>query len=273
MAEKKITIAYGNEIQLTTTGQKDKQVFIKFSPAFREKQLKELKGIPLSVFICYALHSDENGYTWIDDSIVKKETGYSETLRARQVLIKKGYLFQGRLKNQQGRIKDWIYRIFQPIEEQKKFIIRGEELMLKITKTDTGKSPLTEKDNIVIEEEPIIIKEEPVLATTSVAEPKERKDQDIFDLIELFKPINPTYERFFKNTTERVAIEQLLKKLGREKLEQLIAILPETNKMPYAPVITTPWKLQMKLGDLLAFMSKEKIKVEQKQDKYKIARI
>jgi len=125
---KEVTIAYGNEIQLTRIGKKQQQIFLKFSPAFKEAQLKELKGKSLSVFICYALHSNNEGYTWVDDKTIKKETGYDNTREARQNLIKKGYLYQERLKNKKNQVKDYIYRIFQPIETNKTFLIRGMEL-------------------------------------------------------------------------------------------------------------------------------------------------
>jgi hypothetical protein len=102
-------------------------------------------------------------------------------------------------------------------------------------------------------------------AAEPAAKPKERKDQDIFDLIELFKPINPTYERLFANKSQRAALERLLKKLGREELEQIIKALPQTNKMQFAPVITTPYVLEMKLGNLIAFIQKEQLRFANKK--------
>lgn len=154
--EQEITIAYGNEVQLTSNKETKKQVFVKFSTEFRKKQLKQLKGAPLAVFLCYALHCDENGYTWIDDVVVKKETGYSPdaTREARKKLIKFGYLYQKQLYDENNRFRDYAYRIFQPIEIGKEFIIRNIKQYAKPEKSDIGKSPISGKVIGIIEEEP-----------------------------------------------------------------------------------------------------------------------
>lgn len=79
-------------------------------------------------------------------------------------------------------------------------------------------------------------------------------------VIDLFKSINPTYERFFRNKTERASLERLIKKFGEEWVIKLIKRLPEINKMPYAPVITTPYELEVKLGKLKIFLQQEQAK-------------
>ena len=89
------------------------------------------------------------------------------------------------------------------------------------------------------------------LATPSVA------GKEISDLIELFKPVNPTYERLFANTTQRASLERLVKKFGYEKTGNLISYLPKIFGKPYTPQITTPYMLEQKLGDLLSFIQKK----------------
>ena len=128
--DKEITIAFGNQISLTKSRKCNKEIFVKISPAFRQKQLKELKGAALSVFLCYALHADEYGYTWVSDRQVKEETGYSHTTEARQKLIQLKYLYQGKLKNHCGQFSGLIYRIFQKIEPDRKFVIGSQELFV-----------------------------------------------------------------------------------------------------------------------------------------------
>lgn len=100
----------------------------------------------------------------------------------------------------------------------------------------------------------ITIKEEPIIATLGVADP-------INPIIELFKMVNPSYKRLFSNKTERESLSRLLKEHGTEKITEVIKILEKTNVMEYAPVITTPYKLEKKLGDLVAFINKEKLKL------------
>ena len=77
-------------------------------------------------------------------------------------------------------------------------------------------------------------------------------------LIELFKAVNPNYERLYPNTNQRAALERMLKKMGKEKLEAIIRFLPESNKYKHAPKITTPYVLEAKLGDLIAWANVQK---------------
>lgn len=105
-----------------------------------------------------------------------------------------------------------------------------------------------------------IDKENTNLATPSVA------GKDINLLIEMFKEVNPSYVQLFKRPPQRQALERMLKLHGQEKLEWAIKILDKTNKMPFSPTITTPTQLENKLGDLIAFCQKEKIKSDNKKN-------
>ena len=95
--------------------------------------------------------------------------------------------------------------------------------------------------------------EEELTSKTSFAE--------IQTLIDLFKSVNPSYKQFFGNKTERACLTRMLQEHGREKLTELIEVLPKTNSMDFAPVITSPYKLEKKLGDLIVFIEKEKIRI------------
>lgn len=78
------------------------------------------------------------------------------------------------------------------------------------------------------------------------------------DLILLFKEINPSYERFYKITTQRDAIERLVKKFGEQKVRAMIEALPSVIYQKYAPKITSPLELERDLGKLIAFYKQEK---------------
>ena len=78
------------------------------------------------------------------------------------------------------------------------------------------------------------------------------------EIIDLFKQVNPSYEKLFRNTTQRQALERLVKKFGSEKVEEMINVLPITNTKQYAPTICTPLELENKLGNLVAYIQKEK---------------
>lgn len=79
-------------------------------------------------------------------------------------------------------------------------------------------------------------------------------------LIDLFKEVNPSWQILFKNTSQRAAIQRMIKTHGMEKIAQTIKSLKSTNGKPYAPTITTPIQLEQKLGSLIAWWHKEQSK-------------
>ena len=79
-------------------------------------------------------------------------------------------------------------------------------------------------------------------------------------LIELFKEVNPSYKQLYRNTTERACLTRMVKEHGQERVAELINVLAQTNGMEFAPVITTPYKLEKKLGDLIVFINNKKNK-------------
>jgi len=83
-----------------------------------------------------------------------------------------------------------------------------------------------------------------------------RKDDNIIKIIEKFKDINPSYKRFFSNTTQRDCIKRMLSEFGFDKLISIIEIVEKTNNEKYAPVITTPYQLENNLGKLKAYLVK-----------------
>jgi len=53
-------------------------------------------------------------------------------------------------------------------------------------------------------------------------------------LIKLFEPVNPSYEKFYKNKTQRSALERLVKKYGESNVSGLIKYLAIMNEDRYA---------------------------------------
>lgn len=90
------------------------------------------------------------------------------------------------------------------------------------------------------------------------------------DLIELFKEVNPTYTRIYKNKTERAALERLAKQFPHT-IGDMIRYLPTLIAMPYAPKITTPIALERDMGKIKAFITQEKNKNATKLNAAKIA--
>ena len=80
----------------------------------------------------------------------------------------------------------------------------------------------------------------------------------IADIVYAFKDVNPSYKRLFGIPPQRKAAERLLEEHGEEKLRKIIAFLPKSNGVKFAPTITTPAQLEAKLGELIAFIQKER---------------
>ena len=78
------------------------------------------------------------------------------------------------------------------------------------------------------------------------------------ETIYLFKPVNPSVNRLFAQKGQRSALERLIKQHGIEKIRGMIELLPLLLKEPYAPIITTPYQLEAKLGQVIAFMERRK---------------
>ena len=57
---------------------------------------------------------------------------------------------------------------------------------------------------------------------THLANSNEFAGNKINFLIKKFKPINPSYERLFKNKTQRAVLERMIKKYTLEKVGQMI---------------------------------------------------
>lgn len=77
------------------------------------------------------------------------------------------------------------------------------------------------------------------------------------ELIALFEPVNPSYERLFMNKTQRAAMERLVSKHGEPAVRDYIISLPGMIEDPHAPVIITPYELEAKLGKLIAYRKKQ----------------
>jgi hypothetical protein len=80
---------------------------------------------------------------------------------------------------------------------------------------------------------------------------------DINEIVNNFQGINPSYEKFFSNKTQRSAVERLLEKYGKAKILHIMQFLPETNQEEYAPVIISPLQLEDKLASLLLFLKRK----------------
>lgn len=84
---------------------------------------------------------------------------------------------------------------------------------------------------------------------------------NINSIIPFFEKVNPSYKRMFSNTNQRASLQRLVDQYGEERIKNLLLQLPSIIQRPYAPRITTPYELEAKMGQLIAFMKQESIKI------------
>ena len=71
-------------------------------------------------------------------------------------------------------------------------------------------------------------------------------------LIKLFKSVNPSYEKFYSNKTQRSALQRMVDKYGEEKVRGFISYLPIINEDKYAKGKSiTPLQLEDNLAHLV----------------------
>lgn len=103
-----------------------------------------------------------------------------------------------------------------------------------------------------------------VIAETSSAE--------IPLLIKSFEELNPAAKRFYANTTQREACQNLIDSYSFERVKKVIEqTLPRTNKLQFFPVITTPVQLRDKWTSLESAIEKYQSEKLSTKEKYKVA--
>lgn len=98
---------------------------------------------------------------------------------------------------------------------------------------------------------------------------KERASQSdaglIIEVIDSFKEVNPSYGKWYGNTTQRGACDRLIATHGLERVQKVIALLSKTNGMQFMPTITTPVQLEDKWAQLEAALIRKKGESETKR--------
>lgn len=90
-------------------------------------------------------------------------------------------------------------------------------------------------------------------------------NDDLVALIDAFKPVNPTgYRNFFKNTSQRAALERLTAHMGVESLKAKIAFLDRHNKESGTWKIVSPTQLEERLSAMELFWQDKKNKLSGK---------
>jgi len=78
-------------------------------------------------------------------------------------------------------------------------------------------------------------------------------------LIKLFEEVNPSYEKLYRNTTQRTSLKRMIKKYGEEKVTGMIKYLTILNSDKYSKGKSiTPLQLEDNLGLIVAHYNQNK---------------
>lgn len=74
--------------------------------------------------------------------------------------------------------------------------------------------------------------------------------QEWENLIDIWKPVDKFYTRFYRRKTDRGAIQEIVKNVGQKQYLMVVKMLSATNKINYFPKINTPCQLRDKWSAL-----------------------
>lgn len=111
-------------------------------------------------------------------------------------------------------------------------------------------------------------------ATTKEGKKVRKQEEHIAPATPDAGPINQVLEKFqmtvnpginYGNKTSRKAAQWLIDKMGIEKTIRTIEYLETIRSEPYAPIITTPYQLKEKFGQLIAYAEKKNVTANKNQ--------
>lgn len=92
----------------------------------------------------------------------------------------------------------------------------------------------------------------------SITSPSDVATVQVNEVIKSFSAVNPSIEAIISHKAQREATERLIVQYGVEGVLAFIPLIQKANTRKYAPSITTPYELELKLGSLLVWLEKEK---------------
>lgn len=199
-----------------------------------------------AIYISLCRHANKEQEAWPSEEKLAEEWSMSSRTARRAIKILK----HSRLIDiEKVRVSDgkWMNNIYILLDKSE-WIKPEDTGVLRSARGQTEQKP--EDTGVPLRKH--IQKETHTISNASVAVNK---------TIELFKNINPSYEKLFKNKTQRSALERLLKKYGEIKVKGMLEFAAIIQSEKYAPTITTPLQLEDKLGSLLSYYKKKKSEV------------
>ncbi len=179
---------------------------------------------------------------------IARETsdGEKAILTAIDELEKAGLL--RRLKQADGRTIYWVTYPPSQFDESEKPTAENRQLDSEIA--NSPKSLVAKIGTISNKDKYIVIKN-----SNSI----ELQGKQWTELVDSFEKTNPFFKEFYKNTTERKALQSLVDVLGYEKAVRTIQALPQINSNKFIPKSTTPSELKRNLAKISAYFKEHKL--------------
>jgi len=93
--------------------------------------------------------------------------------------------------------------------------------------------------------------------------------QDITAVIKSFEVVNPSVANLYNNKTQRSATERLIEKYGKNKVLEMVAVLPKLNADRFSKGKSiTPMEFENNLGHIAAYFKSNKLDKENKKPSY-----
>lgn len=259
-----------------------KKGFFTLDDAYLNGYARYFDPTTTAVYLSLCRHVDKEQKCFPSQELIAKEHGINpRTVRRKLKLLEIANIIRyKRIRSKSGK---WLHNTYYLLDKsewkQKTKLSRGHRSpMVKPQDTDdkTTGHPRPLHKVTHIEED----KKEKKKNKKERIRKKDKKDSlkkekqgeetlhGINDLIELFKEVNPSYKRLFSNRGQRSALERMVREHGFEEIKRVIESLPAIISRPYAPQITTPYQLELKLGDLLIYMKREGEKKNEQRKKF-----
>ena len=99
-----------------------------------------------------------------------------------------------------------------------------------------------------------------ILAAPSAADSEKDINKRIAEIINAFKPVKPFIQKLYGQPPQRQAAKEMVDEFGFEKALKIAEYAVSVQGQPFAPVITTPYQLREKVGNLRIWAMGEKNK-------------
>jgi predicted DNA-binding protein YlxM (UPF0122 family) len=216
---------------------KNNKIYIKESFGIAPNELLNDENISLKAKGLFTyIQSKPNGWDFSIDRIsIQTKDGKKAIRTALKELEDNGYLERMATRNNLGKWSGYDYYLNQkPFAEKGTTEKRTTGNGYTLSKKDYSKKEIVKKNKI------------------SKSKDLQNIENPVNKIIDIFYQYSKN-NRLFANTTQRRAIEDLIKQFGEDATYKFAKFAVSCNGKPYAPQITTPIQLQSKLGQLRAF--------------------